>query len=157
MNPMTTDLNPIYNYLPISPTLATAGQPTRDQFAAIAAAGFAVIINLAADDPPHALADEADVVRGLGLDYIHIPVIWTAPTSENLADFFAALARTGDQKRFVHCIANMRVSAFTFLYRVLVEGMTPDEAAPLLHQIWQPNAIWAAYIDEELAKRGIEW
>jgi hypothetical protein len=51
----------------------------------------------------------------------------------------------------------MRVSACTFLYRVLVEGMTPDEASPLPHPIWQPNTIWATYIDEERARRSVEW
>lgn len=154
---MKADLNQIYNFLPVSPVLATSGQPTREQFATIQAAGYAVIINLAADDPPYALADEAEVVRRLELEYIHIPVIWTAPTAENLAAFFAVMERTQDQKRFVHCIANMRVSAFTFLYRVLVEGMEPDEASPLLHQIWQPNPIWTAFIDDELERRGVAW
>jgi protein tyrosine phosphatase (PTP) superfamily phosphohydrolase (DUF442 family) len=154
---MTNGLDNIYNYLPITPTFATAGQPTREQFAAVQAAGYEVVINLAADDPPYALADEMDVVRELGLEYIHIPVVWTEPTSENLAAFFAAMEHHKERKRFVHCIANMRVSAFTFLYRVLVEGMEPDKASPLLHQIWQPNPIWAEFIDDELAKRGVDW
>ncbi|MCL4861267.1 MAG: protein tyrosine phosphatase family protein [Caldilineaceae bacterium] len=154
---MTTELSNIYNYLSVTPTIATAGQPTRAQFAAIAAAGYSVVINLAADDPPHALADEADVVRELGIEYFHIPIAWTAPTTENLEAFFAAMQRTREKKRFVHCIANMRASAFTFLYRVLIEGIEPDEAAPLLYQIWQPNPTWAAFIDDELERRDIEW
>jgi protein tyrosine phosphatase (PTP) superfamily phosphohydrolase (DUF442 family) len=154
---MTSDLNNIYNYLPVTPSFATAGQPTREQFATVRAADYEVVINLAADDPPYALADEADVVRALGLEYIHIPVVWTEPTGENLTAFFAAMEHNKERKRFVHCIANMRVSAVTFLYRVLVEEADPDEASSLLYQIWQPNPIWAAFIDEELAKRGVDW
>ena len=58
------------------------------------------------------------------------------------------------QKRFVHCIANMRVSAFTFLYRHLVLGVPVDEARQTLHQIWEPNPIWQQFIDEQLAAYG---
>lgn len=150
------DITDITDYLAISPTLASAGQPTSEQLAAVQAAGYEVIINLAPNEP-RALADEAELVHALGLDYIHIPVLWQAPTAADLDAFLAAMARTAHRKRFVHCIANRRVSAFLFLHRVLVEGMTPAAAQGLLDQIWQPNPIWAAFIQDELRKRNIEW
>lgn len=148
---MTPALTEIYNFLPIDALWATAGQPTVEQFAAIKAAGYEVIINLGMPDSPRAVPNEAAVVAAQGIDYVAIPVVWDAPTAADLAAFFAAMQAHQDKKRFVHCIANMRVSAFTLLYRVLVLGVPVEEARQLLHQIWEPNPIWQQFIDEQLA------
>jgi protein tyrosine phosphatase (PTP) superfamily phosphohydrolase (DUF442 family) len=85
------------------------------------------------------------------MDYIHIPVIFDNPTEADLQRFFEAMHANQEKKCFVHCIANMRVSAFVFLYRVLQQGVAPDQARALLHKIWQPNAIWQRFIDDALA------
>lgn len=151
---MTAALTEIYNFLPIDARWATAGQPTVEQFAAIKAAGYEVIINLGMPDSPRAVMNEVDVVAAQGIAYVAIPVVWEAPTAADLAAFFAAMRTHQEQKRFVHCIANMRVSAFTFLYRVLVLGVPVDEARQTLHQIWEPNPIWQHFIDEQLAAHG---
>lgn len=148
---MTTSLTDIYNFLPIDNRWATAGQPTVEQFAAIKAAGYEVIINLGMPDSPRAVLNEAEVVAAQAIAYIAIPVVWEAPTAADLTAFFAAMTAHQTKKRFVHCIANMRVSAFTFLYRVLVLGMPVDEARQTLYQIWEPNPIWRQFIDEQLA------
>lgn len=150
-----TELTNIYNFLPIEEGWATAGQPTAEQFAAIKAAGYEVIINLAMPDSRHAVADEDKLVAAHGLTYLAIPVVWEEPTAENLADFFAAMDANQEKKRFVHCIANMRVSAFTFLYRVIVQGVPIDEARQTMQQIWEPNAIWQQFIDEQLDQHGL--
>lgn len=151
---MTTSLTDIYNFLPIDERWATAGQPTVEQFAAIKAAGYEVIINLGMPDSPRAITNEAEVVAAQGIDYVAIPVVWEAPTTADLKAFFAAMNTHQEQKRFVHCIANMRVSAFTFLYRVLVLEVPIDKALQRLHQIWEPNPIWSQFIDEQLAAHG---
>ena len=151
---MTTDLADIYNFLPIDERWATAGQPTVEQFAAIKAAGYEVIINLGMPDSPRAVLNEMEVVAAQGIDYVAIPVVWEAPTGADLAAFFAAMNANQAKKRFVHCIANMRVSAFTFLYRALVLGTPVEEARQRLHQIWEPNPIWQQFIDEQLAAYG---
>lgn len=145
-----TPLTAIYNFLPIDERWATAGQPTAEQFAAIKAAGYELIINLGMADSPRAVPNEAELVAAQGIQYIALPVVWTAPTAADLAAFFAAMQEHQEKKRFVHCIANMRVSAFTFLYRVLVLGVPEDEARQLLRQIWEPNPIWQQFIDEQL-------
>lgn len=151
---MTAALTEIYNFLPIDERWATAGQPTVAQFAAIKAAGYAVIINLGMPDSPRAVVNEAEVVAAQGIDYVAIPVVWEAPTAADLVAFFAAMSANAEKQRFVHCIANMRVSAFTFLYRVLVLGVPVEDARQSLHQIWEPNPIWQQFIDEQLAAYG---
>lgn len=149
-----SQLSDIYNFLLLADGTGTAGQPTAAQLAAIKAAAYDVVINLATGTTPRDLPNEAERVTELGLEYIHIPVIWDNPTEENLARFFDAMDENRDKKRFVHCIANMRVSAFIFLYRVLRQGVPQEEAQATLNQLWEPNVIWQKFIDAALAQEG---
>ena len=148
----SASLTTIYNMLPLAEDLGTSGQPTSAQLAAIKAAGYEVVINLATGKTPRDLPNEADVVAAQGMEYIHIPVLWENPTETDLARFFEAMEATQGKKRFVHCIANMRVSAFLFLYRVLRQGMPMDEARATMAKIWQPNPIWHQFIAAALAR-----
>src|SRR5256885_16487682 len=100
----------IYNMLSVADDLGTAGQPTSARLAAIKAAGYEVVINLATGTKPPDLPNEADVVAAQGMEYIHIPVVWDKPTEAALVRFFEAMDATQDKQRFVHCIANMRAS-----------------------------------------------
>ena len=143
-------LSTIYNMLSLADDLGTAGQPTSAQFAAIKEAGYEVVINLATGQTPRDLPNEADVVAAQGMEYIHIPVVWEHPTEADLAHFFEAMDATQHKKRFVHCIANMRVSAFVFLYRVLRQGMPVEEARATMAKIWQPNPVWHQFINDAL-------
>ena len=147
----SASLSTIYNMLPLAEDLGTSGQPTSAQLGAIKAAGYEVVINLATGQTPRDLPNEADVVAAQGMEYVHIPVVWDNPTEADLARFFEAMDATQHKKRFVHCIANMRVSAFVFLYRVLRQGMPMDEARATMAKIWQPNPIWQQFITAALA------
>jgi protein tyrosine phosphatase (PTP) superfamily phosphohydrolase (DUF442 family) len=149
---MSAPLEQIYNFVSVSERLATAGQPTESQFADIKASGFAVVINLRTLDTPGAIGHEAELVKAQGMDYIHIPVVWQSPTSRNLDDFLDALRANRGRKAFVHCAANMRVSAFMFLYHVTQEGMPREDAEALMHRIWEPNPTWQAFIGEQLTR-----
>ena len=148
----TPQLSDIYNFLQVTDNLGTAGQPTAEQLGAVKNAGYDVVINLAMGSTPRDLRNEADVVAQQGMDYVHIPVEWEAPTAADLERFFTAMDANQENKCFVHCIANMRVSAFVFLYRVLRQGVPLDEARTTMHRIMQPNAVWQRFIDESLAQ-----
>ena len=147
-------LNDIYNYLPISEHLATAGQPTAEQFATIRQAGFDLVVNLALPTSSNALPDERSVVEACGMTYSPIPVIWEHPTAADFEQFQATLASHPDQKIFVHCAMNMRVSAFVYLHQRL-DGVPPSVAATNLTKIWAPNETWQQFIDTTLAQAGI--
>ena len=145
-------IDDIHNFRQAAQDLATSGQPSEDQLAAIAAAGYAVVINLALhDDPRYSLRDEASSVGRLGMEYVHIPVQFAAPTPGDLALFFAAMDRTRDRRVWVHCAANLRVTAFLGLYRRLREGWPEERAFALMRDVWQPNATWASFIAEQVA------
>lgn len=149
----TPPFEDIYNFRQVSPDLASSGQPREDQLVAIAAAGYHVIINLALhDDPRYSLPNEADSVRALGLEYVHIPVQFSAPTESDLERFFEAMQQHAGKRVWVHCAANMRVSAFLGLYRTLCQGCAKRQAFALMHEIWQPNPKWSEFIASRLAK-----
>ncbi len=138
----------IYNYLKISDKLATAGQPSVEEFSHIKQAGYQLVINLALKDSSNALANEKEIVETQGMQYVHIPVIWENPTEENLQDFIQVMKTNADKKVFVHCAANKRVSTFIYLYRRYQEGVTDEVAKKDLDRIWIPNQTWQQFIQE---------
>ena len=108
----------ITNYRAALPKMATSGQPAEAQLAGIAAAGYEVVVNLALhDDPCYSLPDEPGTVRALGMDYVHIPVRFDAPTGQDLQGFSAALVKHQGRRVWIRCAANIRVTAFLGLHR----------------------------------------
>jgi protein tyrosine phosphatase (PTP) superfamily phosphohydrolase (DUF442 family) len=148
---MTETVHDILNYLPISEEIGTAGQPTPGQFAAIRAAGYQAVVNLAMPNSSNALADERELVAGQGLEYVHIPVVWECPTQDDLAQFFATLDRYRGRRLLVHCALNMRVSVFVLLYRVIRQGIPWEPAMADVRRIWEPDPVWQAFIAASLA------
>jgi protein tyrosine phosphatase (PTP) superfamily phosphohydrolase (DUF442 family) len=144
-------LTDIYKLRVVDNGWATSGQPSIAQLDAIAVAGYDTVINLALhDDPRYSLPDEAGTVRSLGMVYVHIPVQFAAPTEDDLLAFFAALQAHAQDKLWIHCAANLRVSAFLGLYRVIRQGWDVDAAFALMRELWQPDEVWAGFIDRML-------
>lgn len=141
----------IYNFLKLSDSVATSGQPTESQFAAIKESGYQVVVNLALPESSNALPNEQEIVESLGMEYVHIPVVWENPTLDDLARFFNIVEANADKSIFVHCAANMRVSAFMYLYRLLREQISNEQATQDLHQIWIPNENWQKFIQQAIA------
>jgi len=137
----------IRDYRKLSDLIATSGQPTRNELAAVAQAGYKVVINLHVSTD---LPDEGEVVRSLGMEYVHIPVPWEHPARDHLERFFEAMDARRDQRLFVHCAANMRVSAFMALYRIHRLGWAEDEALDFVDVPAFPP-VWQAFIEEMLA------
>jgi GNAT superfamily N-acetyltransferase/protein tyrosine phosphatase (PTP) superfamily phosphohydrolase (DUF442 family) len=145
----------IYNYRQLGPRLAASGQPDEHELAAIAAAGYELVVNLALhDDPGYSLPDEPGTVRGLGMRYIHIPVRFDAPTRDDLLRFFEAMEANRECRTWVHCAANMRVSVFLGLYWHLREGQPLEQAFALQRDLWEPDPVWQAFIARALADGG---
>lgn len=143
----------IHNYRAVDESLCTSGQPSVAQLREIADAGFTTVINLALhDDPRYSLPDEPGVVQSLGMVYVHIPVQFWAPTEANLLEFFAAMEAHEGEKIWVHCAANMRVSAFLGLYRVIKQGSERGSAFALMEGLWQPDEVWSSFISSVLDK-----
>ena len=152
MNQNSDHLLKIINFLQISEKLATAGQPNIEQFRAIADAGYEIVINLALPTSDGAIANEAQLVQSLGIEYVAIAVNWESPTMADLDEFLQVMEQRQLQKIFVHCAKNMRVSVFVYLYRRLHLNCEHEQAIADLHKIWQPNETWQKFIDTKLTQ-----
>jgi protein tyrosine phosphatase (PTP) superfamily phosphohydrolase (DUF442 family) len=126
----------------------TSGQPSEAQLAKIAALGVTHVINLGLHTHEIALPYEAVCVAVLGMDYVHIPVVFDAPTEQDFRAFCAVMAVIGDTPVHVHCIANMRVSAFFYRYRRDVLGLDDGLARAAMDSVWQPGGVWASFIGD---------
>ncbi len=141
-----TEIEKIYNYLRISDDIVTSGQPTEQQFDAIKAAGFKFVINLAPHSAENALPNEEATLKALGMTYIHIPVDFKAPTDADFELFTNQMKRLEGQPVWVHCAANMRVSAFIYRYRTACLGENVEAARQDLHAIWEPFGVWKEFV-----------
>lgn len=141
-------LQGIYNYRRLTDLIATAGQPSEEELAAVARAGFEVVVNLALHDAEYSLPDECRTVESLGLRYIHIPVVWERPLRADLERFFGVMNELTGKHIFVHCAANKRVSVFMALYRQRRQGWSADAVMPDVLAIWEPDDVWRRFLKE---------
>ncbi len=143
-------MNNIKNYVWVSDEIATSGQPARGDFPGIAGAGYSAVVNLATGTSPDAIPDEGDITSASGMTYYHIPVVWTEPELSDLDRFFSVMDSLRGGKVWVHCVLNMRASAFVYLYRLINLGVPEEEAIRPMNEVWEPDEIWRGFI--ELAK-----
>lgn len=141
----------IANYRWVSETIGSGGQPSETELEAVARSGYQVVINLGLAGESYSLPDEGGVIEALGLEYVHMPVLWERPTQDDLEQFFAAMDARKDKKVFVHCAANMRVSAFLALYRVARLGWPVERA---FRDVWSMHfpVIWQQFMDAMVAQ-----
>jgi hypothetical protein len=104
---------------------------------------------------PNALTDADQVIKGLGMEYMHIPVDWNNPLASDFYAFADSLQRDTDKKTLLHCQVNARATAFSFLYRVIYEGADMAEAKADMNTVWQPNETWRDFIIAVLAENGL--
>lgn len=146
---MEYELESILNYARVDEDLITSGQPTAGQLALARDADFTHVIRLSLLGSTPDLEDEDAVVRELGMDYLHIPVVWTEPTQQDLDGFFAAMDQCRGRKLYVHCAKNYRVSVFVALYRLARGVWSDDEAQEWVLGVWEPNGVWKAFFDDQ--------
>ena len=144
---LSSKLQEIEQFEWIHSHLATSGQPTVEQLTEIKAQGYTTIVNLALTDASNHLPNEDRICLELGLDYIQVPLLWECPSSSGalfVIDLIDHLVQ--EQKVWLHCAKNMRVSSLIFLYRQFYMGMDLVEADALLEKVWQPNETWTGLI-----------
>ena len=150
---IVSSLNHIRNYLRIDDRLATSGTPQPDDFAAMRQTGFEVVINLALLTSDNAMPNEGELVSAQGMTYVHIPVKFDAPQPADFERFTRVMDACVGQRVFVHCAANMRVSAFVFLHR-LRHGADRATAENDLAKIWRPDGVWREFVNTRLKELG---
>jgi len=137
----------IRGFLRLDDRIATSGMPRPEHFAAMHGAGFEVVINLALPTSDNAIANEGELVSQQGMTYVHIPVNFEQPAPADFDKFQRVMDIFADRRVFVHCAANMRVSAFMYLYRVRKDPGCEVQAMADMHRIWRPDGVWKVFIE----------
>ena len=149
------DVAEIENYRQYSPYFSSSGQPGAEQLKALRQAGFKRVIYLAFSDNKSAVEHEDRLVKSLGMGYVHIPVDFDNPAIADFEDFAAVLNRDRSIRTLLHCQVNWRASTFSFLYRVIYDGVPMAQAKADLDAIWQPDPVWYRFVVDVLARHGL--
>ena len=136
---------PVMNYHRIDDRLVTGGHLVGDGLADLKAQGVTVVIDLR-DEPP---SGQKEKYAAEGIEWINVPVVWRSPKSTDFEEFRAAMSAHEDDHVLVQCAANYRASAMTYLYRVVADGVSEEDASSDLLAVWNPeeNKVWRQFID----------
>jgi uncharacterized protein (TIGR01244 family) len=122
-----------YGYHPL-PGIATAGQPTEQDLARVAEAGYKTVVDVRPLTEPRGF-DEPAAVELHGMEYVNIPVVG-APIADHQFDRFrAVLADPAKRPVLVHCRSANRVGALMIPFMVLDQDRPLEEALSLARQI----------------------
>lgn len=135
---MASDPVDIHNWRRRPDGIKTSGKLEPGDPERLAAIGVRHVINLALDDHPEALADEAKLLAAEGIAYTHIPVPFDAPTHAHVDAFKAAISPAQGPVH-VHCIMNYRVTAFFYLLD-REQGLAEEDARTRMAEVWDPLA-----------------
>lgn len=144
------------NYHLLTERVATSGQPTEAEIHAIADDGYTAVVNLATHDSENALVNEGSLVASLGLLYFNIPVPFEEPEARHLKLFAGLMDALADERVWVHCAVNARVSAFMYQYLILFRGVDGESATTPLLAKWRRrmDPVWAEFL--ELTREDVE-
>jgi len=143
-----SDVENIRGFIQVEEDLFCSGQPTEAELGLVQQSGVRLVINLAMQDSDFALPDERAVVEGLGMEFLHIAVPFSAPTLEHFLRFEGALLARRGQRALAHCALNWRASSFVALFAERRLGWTRDRADLLRRSLWCPNETWDAWARE---------
>ena len=145
----SSNIKKIFNYYKVPDLFETSGQPNNKQLISIANGGYEAVINLAPNTTIEGrIINEEAILKSNNITYIHIPVDFNNPLDEDFNKFVAALEQNKHKKIWVHCAANMRVSAFVFKYRRDVLGLSQKNIEEDLEAIWVPNKTWSSFLEK---------
>ncbi|MCH7855002.1 MAG: protein tyrosine phosphatase family protein [Proteobacteria bacterium] len=145
----------ITNYSEYSKIFSSSGQPTEAQLGTLQENHVERVIYLAYSDHESSLVGEDRIVKNLGMDYVHLPVAWEAPGKNDFYMFAAIMEQAPEKKTLLHCQVNFRASAFSFLYRVIYQDVSLEDAKEDMNSVWAPNETWRKLIFEVLLENDI--
>lgn len=139
----------IDNWRRYNARLTISGQPTENQLIDIQKLGVSYVINLGMNTHERALPDEAASTTKLGMNYIYIPVDFDNPKETDFEQFVKTFSALDKAVVHVHCIANLRVTAFFYRYHQDVLGNDETKAFKIMDTVWRPGGVWAKFIGDE--------
>lgn len=111
------------------PGLATSGQPGAAALQAFKAAGGEVVLDIRDPMEPRPF-DEAQLARGLGLEYVNVSVRQGALDDETMDRVLASVRNSAERGRpmLIHCASANRVGGALIPHFIIDKGMGEDEA-----------------------------
>jgi protein tyrosine phosphatase (PTP) superfamily phosphohydrolase (DUF442 family) len=142
VNQLSTTIPRFHTY---NPHLASGAQPRPEHFAELKAQGFEAVVNLSPASTRNALADEAALVEGQGLDYVHFPIDCSRLRPTHYLTFAGILNGLSGKKVFVHRGGNIKSSNLVHMYHVLHEGQKEGRSLAVLRTLQDPEEKWFTY------------
>ena len=111
----------------------TGGQPTAEQLAAFKQAGGQVVLDNRDPMEPRPV-DEPAAAKAAGLEYISLPIVHGAVTTDTMKRFHEAVKKLEGKKVLMHCSSGNRTAAGLIPYFMIDQGMDQEEAVELAMQ-----------------------
>lgn len=106
--------------------ISTSGQPSEEALAALAAAGYAAVIDLRGARESRGI-DERKIVEDLGMRYVNLPVLGAKDVNFDKATELDALLHDVEGPVLIHCASGNRVGALLAL-RESLSGSSIEDA-----------------------------
>ena len=127
MSALLSAFNGLPNAAEPVPGWVTGGQPTDQQLKAFKAAGGEVVLDNRDPMEPRPF-DEPATVRAAGLDYINLPIVHGAVTSDTMKQMHQALKKLEGRKALLHCSSGNRTAAALIPYLMIEKKMEEEDA-----------------------------
>jgi len=112
----------------------TGGQPTEPQLKAFKAAGGQVVLDNRDPMEPRPF-DEPATVRAAGLEYISVPIVHGAVTTDTMKQMHEALKKLEGRKVLLHCSSGNRTAAALIPYLMIDKKLEQEDAVDLAMSI----------------------
>ena len=150
------DLLPgLTNFATVSADLYRGAQPTNEGFRALARMGVKTVVNL------RAFHDDAKLLEGTGLGYVHITFEPWKPDPREVATFLKILTDPARRPVFVHCQHGAdRTGTMVAAYRMVFQGWTLEQALAELpnfgfHRVWSNLKTFLRGLSFETLRNGL--
>jgi protein tyrosine/serine phosphatase len=116
----------IENFGKVNENYYRGSQPTAETLVQLKQLGIKTVIDLRKDSK----VEEPEQVRGVGMQYFHIPLKASQPATAEQTNYFLKLVNDpGNWPVYVHCKGGRhRTGALTAVYRITHDGWTADRA-----------------------------
>jgi uncharacterized protein (TIGR01244 family) len=137
----------------LAPSVAGGGQPALEELAELAELGYGLVINLRRPSEPLA-AEEGDLVRAAGLDYVAIPLGSADLTADHARHLAELLRERATGHVLLHCASGNRVGALWGLHIGLRDGLGIAETLEVARASGMQSPALAGCVREALMSAG---
>lgn len=112
----------------------TGGQPTEQQLKAFKAAGGQVVLDNRDPMEPRPF-DEPATARAAGLEYISLPIVHGAVTTDTMKQMHQMLKKLEGKQALLHCSSGNRTAAALIPYLMVDKKLEQEDAVDLAMSI----------------------